>query len=145
MSGKLKSGSGLPGAKIASITAWSFGPCDFGGQQFYTVENDSALFPYPLNAESYDAASGETTATVTGIAGDMMGTGCSLTIGGTTDMTTGQVETVYTNSTRKLVTSGGTLHFWNVGSGCLGLYNTGDHVTISGTYTITPRQAITSP
>jgi hypothetical protein len=145
ISGKLKSGSGLAGAKIASIAAWSFGPCNIGGTYFYTVENDPAALPYYLNAESYDAASGETTATVTGIMADMVGSGCSLDIDGTTFPNPGQVKAVYTNSTHKLVTSGGTLHFWNVSDGCLGLYKTGDHITISATYTITPAQTITSP
>jgi hypothetical protein len=75
----------------------------------------------------------------------MNGDGCALTFDGTTATTVGTVKAEYTDSTHKLVTSGGTLHFWNVSAGCLGLENDGDHMTISATYTVTPAQAITSP
>jgi hypothetical protein len=98
-----------------------------------------------LNAESYAATSGKTTASVTGIQAAMFGSGCTLTVDGITPTTLGQVKGVYTNSTHHLVTSGGTLHFWNVSSGCLGLYNTGDRITISATFAVTPAQAIKSP
>ncbi len=145
ISGKLKSGSGLAGSKIASITAWSFGQCEIGGQEFYTLENNPAAFPYHLNAESYAAASGKTTASVTGIQAAMFGSGCTLTVDGMTAMTLGQIKAVYANNTHQLVTSGGNLHFWNVSSGCLGLYNTGDRITISATYAVTPAQTIKSP
>jgi hypothetical protein len=143
ISGKLKSGSGLAGAKIASVTAWSFGSqCVGPGALHYTFTFQG--FPYDLNAKSY--ASGDTTATVTGIAGFMMSNGCDPTIAGTTATTTGQVTADYTNSTHQLVISGGTLHFWHVTSGGIcSLFNTGDHITISGTYALTPKQTITSP
>lgn len=145
ISGKFKSGSALAGAKIASITAWSFGPCDLGGEFTYTLTNNPGFFPYQLDAKSYDAANGETSATVVGIAGYMSGDGCTLTFAGTTPTTLGTVQAKYTNSTHKLVTSDGTLHFYNVSAGCLGFENDGDHMTIAATYTVTPAQTITSP
>jgi hypothetical protein len=40
---------------------------------------------------------------------------------------------------------GGNLHVWNVTGQCLGAIGTGDPVTAVGTYTISPRQTITSP
>ena len=44
-----------------------------------------------------------------------------------------------------MLTTGGNLHVWNVSSGCAGLINSGDPTTFSGTYTVTPKQTITSP
>ena len=43
-----------------------------------------------------------------------------------------------------LVTSGGSLHIYNV-SGCFGLINSGDAATFSGAYSLSPKQTITSP
>jgi hypothetical protein len=40
--------------------------------------------------------------------------------------------------------TGGNLHFYNV-QGCAGLINTGDSASISATFTVSPKQAITSP
>ena len=39
----------------------------------------------------------------------------------------------------------GNLHFWNVSSGCLGLLNSGDRAALSVIFTVSPKQAITSP
>jgi hypothetical protein len=110
ISGMFKSGSGLAGAKIASITAWSFGECVLFGTYAFVLDTNPSLVQ-DLNAESYDAASGETTGTVTGIAGAMAGAGCDMTVAGTTSSTPGQVNIKYTNSTHNLVTSGGQLAF----------------------------------
>jgi hypothetical protein len=58
----------------------------------------------------------------------------------------GRVKFRHTDSTGRLktLTVGGNLHFYNV-SGCAGLFNTGDPVTISANFAVTPKQAITSP
>ena len=40
--------------------------------------------------------------------------------------------------------TGGNLHFYNVQGGA-GLINTGDSASISATFTVSPKQAITSP
>jgi hypothetical protein len=145
ISGALKSGSGLPGTDIASITAFSSrcrGPTGIA----FTVTL-AGTSSYHLNAMSYVIASGGTTTTITGISALMSGFGCNAPIAGTSASTFGKVAGEYANSTHKLdiITSGGTLHFYNVSSGCLGLWNDKDPLTVSGTYTITPKQAITSP
>jgi hypothetical protein len=44
----------------------------------------------------------------------------------------------------KPLATGGNLHFYSV-SGCLGLFINGDPVTLSATFTVSPKQAITSP
>lgn len=141
---KLKSGSGLPGAKIASITKFSFGSCVGPGGLIFALK--TGIFPYHLNANSYTSASGETTATISGIRAFMTGSGCFADIDGTTLTTGGKVKGVYTNSTHHLkITASGTLQLYNVSAGCLGLWNTGDRMTISGAYAVTPAQTITSP
>jgi hypothetical protein len=144
MSGKIKSGSGLAGANIASITAWSFGLCGVEGS--LPLPLTFGAFPYDLNAQSYDAASGETTATLTGIVGILNGF-CTVRIAGTSSATPGEIKAVYTNSTHKLVISGGTLHIYGAGHGneCAPFLNIGDRITISATYAVTPAQTITSP
>ena len=52
----------------------------------------------------------------------------------------------YTDGTGRLttLTTGGNLHFYNV-TGCAGLFNNNDPLTISGTFPLSPKQAITSP
>ena len=67
-------------------------------------------------------------------------------MGGTTADRKGKVKVTYKNSTGKLsvLAAGGNLHVWDV-SGCAGLINTGDATQFVGTYTVTPKQKITSP
>ena len=43
-----------------------------------------------------------------------------------------------------MLTTGGNLHAYNV-SGCAGILSNGDPVTISATFTLSPKQTITSP
>jgi hypothetical protein len=145
LAGKLESGSRLPGAKIASITKFSFGSCHGPGGLIFALK--TGIFPYHLNANSYTAASGQTMATATGIRANLSGSGCTFLMDGTTVTTGGRIKSEYANSTNKLklVASGSTLQLYDVSAGCLGLWNTGDHMTISGTYTVTPAQTITSP
>jgi hypothetical protein len=55
------------------------------------------------------------------------------------------VTATYTNSTGKLATTGaGNLHIYNV-NGCAGLINSGDGTSFKGSYTVSPKQTITSP
>lgn len=44
----------------------------------------------------------------------------------------------------KLLTTGGNLHFYRV-RGCAGLLGSGDPATLSATFAVSPKQAITSP
>jgi hypothetical protein len=144
-SATLKSGSGLKGAGIGSITAVTFktctGPLDISSWQF--TAND---LPWHLNAKSYDANTGVTTGTITGIDLTLLGPSCTADVDGTSaDSHTGKVKVHYTNSTGelKILTTGGNLHIYDV-SGC-GLFpiNSGDTFTFNPTYTVTPQQTIT--
>jgi hypothetical protein len=149
LAGRLKSGNGLSGVKIASITKFSFSGCvGPAGIMFTVTTTASKTHPWKLTAKSYDTANGEATAALTGIAGGVRGFGCMMTFADTTAASPGMVKVRYTNNTHKLqvVTSGSTLHFYNAGAGCQQFFwDTGDHMTISGTFTVTPPQTITSP
>jgi hypothetical protein len=144
--GTLKSGHGISGTNLGSITALSFGstahPCMGPIGLTFTVKNSG--FPWTLHGASFK--SGVTTGTITGIKSHLSGTGCAADVAGTTASTPGTVKVTYTNSTHKLkvLATGGTLHVYNV-NGCAGLINTGDATQFSGTYTVTPGQTITSP
>jgi hypothetical protein len=144
--GTLKSGHGISGTNLGSITALSFGTSTKKctgplGFQF-TVKNSG--FPWKLTGTSFK--SGVTTGTITGIKSHLSGPSCSADVAGTTASTPGTVKVTYTNSTHKLkvLPTGGTLHVYNV-NGCAGLINTNDATQFSGTYTVSPGQTITSP
>ena len=145
----LKSGHGIAGASLGSITKLTFGstanPCIGPLNLHFKVTNKG--FPWTLSGSSYNSATGTTTGSISKIKSSLVGGPCSLTVGGTTATSTGKVKVTYTNSNGKLkvLTTGGNLHVWNVSSGCAGLINTGDPTTFSGTYTVTPKQKITSP
>ena len=143
-SGTLKSGSGIAGTNIGSITKLSFSNCTGPLSLTFTVTNSG--FPWTLHGTAFNATSGVTTGNITGIKSTLTGTGCSATVGGTTAGSAGKVKVTYTNSTHKLkvLPGGGTLHVFNV-NGCAGLINNGDATQFTGTYTVTPAQTITSP
>ncbi len=140
--GSVKSGSGLSGTGIGSITALSFSNCTGPLGLTFTVK--TTHFPWHLNALSY--SSGVTTGTITGIHATLTGPSCSAVVDGTgPTANNGKVTATYTNSTGKLATTGaGNLHIYNV-SGCAGLINSGDGSSFKGSYTVTPKQTITSP
>jgi hypothetical protein len=58
----------------------------------------------------------------------------------------GRVAFRYADSTGQLtvLTTGSNLHFYGT-NGCLGLFDNGDPATLSATYAVSPKQAITSP
>jgi hypothetical protein len=140
--GTVKSGKGLSGTGIGSITALTFSNCTGPLGLTFTVK--TTHFPWHLNAVSFKT--GVTTGTITGIHATLSGTSCSAVVDGTgATANNGQVTATYTNSTGKLATTGaGNLHIYNV-SGCAGLINTGDATQFTGVYTVTPKQTITSP
>lgn len=140
-SGSLKSGSGLTNP-IGSITTLTFSNCTGPLGITFTVTNSG---PNPLNANSY--SSGVTSGTITQIHATISGAGCSATVDGSSaGAHNGTVNATFTNSTSvlKVITTGSTLHIYNV-SGCFGLLNNNDGATFSGSYTITPAQTVTSP
>jgi len=143
-SGNLKSGHGISGTNLGSITKLSFSGCTGPLGLTFTVTNSN--FPWTLHGTAFNATSGVTTGNITGIKSHLSGPSCSANVAGATATTPGKVKVTYTNSTHKLkvLASGGTLHVFNV-SGCAGLINSGDATTFTGTYTVSPAQTITSP
>ena len=138
--GKFRSGHGLPGAGLGSVTAVSFsGGC-------FTLT--SGHLPWKVNARSYTSSTGTTTGTITGVHlvftdpafCDFAADGTGATAGN------GIVHFRYTNGTGKLriVATGSTLHIYRV-NGCGGTIHDGDAAALSGTYVVTPAQVITSP
>jgi hypothetical protein len=143
-SGTLKSGSGVSGANLGSITKLSFSNCKGPLNLTFTVANSG--FPWTLSGTSYNATTGTTTGFINGIKSKLSGPGCTAFVAGTTATSKGKVKVTYKNSTGKLsvLAAGGNLHVFNV-SGCAGLINSGDATQFVGTYTVTPKQTIKSP
>jgi hypothetical protein len=144
MGGTLKSGHGLGGAGLGTLTSASFTGCTIA-----TVTVTVAVhgLPWKLNASSFNATTGVTTGNISGI--DLVATapGCSATLDGTgAGANNGKTKITYTNSTGKikLLGSGGNLHSYAV-NGCFGLINNGDVQKASGSGAVTPKQTITSP
>jgi hypothetical protein len=84
--------------------------------------------------------------TLTKIHGSLSASGCSATVDGTGAAAhNGKVKATYTDGTGKLkvLAAGGNLHLYNVN--CFGVINNGDSVNFTSTYTLTPKQTITSP
>jgi hypothetical protein len=138
--GTLRSGSGLPGAGLGSLTAVSFtGGC-------YTLT--ASHLPWKLGARSYTPGTGSTAGTITGIRLAFTDPGfCDFTAAGTSAAAgNGTVRFRYVNATGrlKIVPVGGNLRIYHV-KGCGGVFHDGDAAALSGTYAITPAQAITSP
>jgi hypothetical protein len=144
-SGTLKSGSGLSGTGIGSIRAGSFTTCNNSlGPTFTLTMTD---LPWQVNFATYNATKGIATGSFRHIQIRVAGPSCAAVIDGTSGTASdGVVKLTYTNSTAALkpLATGGNLHFYNV-SGCLGLFINGDPVTLSATFTMSPKQAITSP
>ena len=140
----LKSGHGIAGTNLGSVTALSFSSCTGPFGLVFTVSNSG--FPWTLSGSSFNATTGVTTGKITGIKSHLSGTACAADVAGTSATTPGTVKVTYTNSTHKLkvLPTGGTLHVFNV-NGCAGLIASGDATQFSGTYTVSPAQTITSP
>ena len=145
-SGTLKSGSGLSGTRIGSLTAISFTNCTNPlGIRFFLMAAD---LPWHVNFSAYNATTGVAAGSISHIHINVSSPGCGAVIDGTSAVAgDGIVKVSYTNSTAKLKarTTGGNLHFYSV-TGCAGLFLSGDPVTVSAaTFTVSPKQAITSP
>jgi hypothetical protein len=144
MSGTLKSGSGLAGAGLGTIKTASFTGCAVGAISVTVTVHG---LPWKLNATSFNATTGVTTGTISGIDLVASNPACNATLDGTAaGANNGKTKITYTNSTGKikLLGPGGNLHSYNV-TGCLGLINNGDAQQASGSGTVTPKQTITSP
>ncbi len=146
LSGTLKSGHGLPGTGIGSITAIGFTGCALPplGPPFTLRARD---LPWQLNVLSLTATTGVLTGSLSRLRMHFSSPSCTAVIGGTSvTASDGTVKFGYSGRTGVLQfrAFGGNLHFYNV-QGCAGLINTGDSATLSATFTVSPKQAITSP
>lgn len=140
LTGSLKSGTGLKGAGLGTVTNVAFNNCSVDG---FTLSITSGAVKWPLNAVKY--ASGVTHGTITDIHVTVSSSACSLVIDGTSGTANdGKVAITYTNKTHKLaiLPTGGNLKVYNV-SGCLGAVSNGDSGTIKSSYGVTPAQTIT--
>jgi hypothetical protein len=153
-SGTLRSGSGLPGPGAGHLSAISFATCSYPASSTLRIIFfvQSSGLPWPVNLSSYNAARGVVRGTVSDIAisvsDSKSGHGCSARIDGPSAAADdGRVVFTYTDRTGQLtlLTTGGNLHFHEVSSGCFGIFKDGDPATLSATYTMTPKQTITSP
>jgi hypothetical protein len=141
LSGSLKSGSGLPGRGIGSIT-------DFAQPGHCSVVISIAFGQNPgLRAISYNATTGITSGRWTSLHISVTATSpisCSLVVDGTSaTANNGFVPFRYNNATHVLKTvAGGNLHIYN--STCPP-FPSGDHAAFTSTYAISPAEAITSP
>jgi hypothetical protein len=145
LTGTLKSGKGLAGKKIGTITAFTTSGCTASG---FSVTVTPSGFPWKLNLTKFK--SGVSSGSISGIKASMSVSGLSCTgnVGGATATSAGTAAITFTNTGSSLAVSGAkpnNIHLWNVSSGCLGVVNTGDAASITSTAPVTPAQTITSP
>ncbi|MGH3376305.1 MAG: hypothetical protein ACRDP6_16345 [Actinoallomurus sp.] len=140
--GSAPNGTGLSGTAIATLSNGTFSGCtgNLGSTGTATLSSGN------LNAVSYNAATGVTTGTITGLNAtlvihDLLGT-CNAAVSGEVDNVTynnNGTLTVTADTTPKLVIATAT------GSGCAGLINANDVTTFAATYSVSPVINITSP
>lgn len=140
--GTLKSGSGLSGTGIGSIKSVSYSTCS--GPKTVALTMTAAGLPWTLNATGYNSTTGRAHFTISGIKLTVSGTGCKATVAGASATAAGDVKANYLNSTGvfTITAAKGNLHVYAV-TGCTGLFNTGDPVTLRSVYTVSPKQTIT--
>jgi hypothetical protein len=154
--GKLRSGTGLPGADAGSLPAIMFADCDYVVSSTlllgFTVRPSG--LPWQVNLSSYNAATGVVRGTVSHIAlvvaEESKPAGCHAVVDGTSATAhDGRVAFQYTDSTGQLtvLTTGGNLHYYDVSPRCrtLPTFKDGGSATLSATFVVSPRQRITSP
>jgi len=145
---RLKSGKHLSGVNAGLVTAATASGCSVAG---VSVTISPGHLPWHLNLVSYNAKTGVTTGTLTGLhinfAVPLIG--CTAVVDGTgkKPANNGMVKVTYTNKTGQLaiLKTGGNLHLYNVVKACAGVVKNGDSIAVAGTYTVVPKQKITSP
>jgi len=141
--GTLKSGSGLDGAGIGTIDNLTFTNCSWGGV-LMTFDTSTAL-PWKLNVTGVDSNNPDRVpGSITGIIANVADQDgfCEATFAGPAGPTdSGTFTGYYDNGTDQLVIEDGDLTAHD--ADCLGLINTGDPVEYTGTYDVSPPQAIT--
>jgi hypothetical protein len=153
--GTLRSGSGLPGTEIGSLSAIRFATCAYRVsnmlETILTVRPGG--LPWQVNFTSYNAATGVVRGTLSHVALTVAVVstppGCHATVGGTSATAgDGRVAFRYADGTGKLtvLATGGNLHYYDVRS-CRFYpgFHDGAPATLSATFTVSPQQAITSP
>jgi hypothetical protein len=140
--GSFKKGSGLSGAGVGTLTSLTLSGCSVLGMSISVTITGTM----PVNALSYNKTKKTVSMSLTKIHGSLSANGCSATIDGTGAAAhNGMVKATYmdTGAKLKVLTTGGNLHLYNVN--CFGVINSGDSVNFTTTYTLTPKQVITSP
>ncbi|WP_333771814.1 hypothetical protein [Streptomyces sp. IBSBF 2435] len=142
--GSAPNGTGLSGTGIASIATLSFTGCTGPAGISFTVSAQG--LPWHINAGSYNATTGVTTGTLTGVIAKLSGL-CNATFADPSGVTTGATLTAtYTNSTHTLAITGGNLKAYSVSGICLGLINSNDLAVFNGSYVVNlTTLKITSP
>lgn len=146
MSGTLKAGGGLSGTGIGSLITAVYSLCQEGP---FPGKLTGRGLPWRLNLTSYDRSTGVAHGTIShlelGFAPSFIQ--CTALVKGTSGTTPDGVAPVSYASktgTLKILSTGGDLHWYHVHN-CAGIINNGDAATLSASYTISPRQIITSP
>lgn len=144
MSGRLKSGSGLPGTGIGSFATAAY-TCP---TPIFSQHVTAHGLPWHLSAISYEPATGVTRGTISHVqlTFEIPETFCSAVIGGTGGpASAGRVAFSYSGKTGKLtiLKAGSTLHWYQVHN-CGQLLADGDAAALSASYAISPPQTITS-
>ena len=140
--GSFKKGSSLSGTGIGTLTSLTLSGCSVLGMSISVTITGTM----PVNALSYNKTKKTVSMSLTKIHGSLSASGCSATIDGTGAAAhNGKVKATYmdTGGKLKVLATGGNLHLYNVN--CFGVINSGDSVNFTTTYTLTPKQVITSP
>ena len=143
--GSLKSGSGLAGTGIGTVSSFAFSSCTAGASVKVSVVGAS------LNATAYSTVTKVAKLTITKFHGTFTVSilpGCSATVDGTSATAhNGLVKATFSNGTDtlKVLATGGNLHLYKPTSGCGTAFSNGDAVNFTAGYKLTPKQTITSP
>lgn len=142
----LKSGTGQTNP-LGKITSAAYNSCTALGYAESITASASSKKPWLLRGATY--RNGVTHGTISNVRTSFsiaspLG-GCHGIVAGTSATAPAHISFTYDNATGVLTTSGGNMHAWNVTGLCNGNINSGDPVTVVGTYTISPGQTITRP
>jgi hypothetical protein len=145
--GSFKTGTGLRGARIGSITSLTFTSCKLPHGTVVTLTAGNV--PWFLNAVTFKSSvkGGTTIGPVKGIHVTIAGTTCNATVDGSSATANdGSSLSHYHNSLVKLKIEPlqSNLHAYGV-TGCTSVLNNGDPITFDGAYLVSPAQTITSP